>query len=208
MGWMTDVTDAVGITDSAGAAQAATDAERALVQSAQQGIQGFEQAREQYVDPYFQSGLGGLGRAEDLILGRKMQYTPQEQMLLDEAMERVNRESAYTGGLGGGQRLKRLQQTALGTMDAIRQREIGNNMQFAQLGQNAAQMGMGSQAGIADLQTGIGSAQASGIMGRRQAENMGTGLIMTGLGAGIGSLGGAEGAKIGAQTGSIMGDVS
>ena len=136
--------------------------------------------------PYFQRGLGGLGRAEDLILGRRSAPTAYEQQLLDESLERVNREAAYTGGLGGGQRLKRLQQSSLGMLDQIRQREIGQNLQLAGLGQQAGMAGLQSAGQVAGLQTDIGSADASGILGAQQAKNAPMELLTTGLGAATG----------------------
>jgi len=186
MGFLSDVTDAIGLTDVEGAIDAAQGAAGALTAAGEQAIGTVTGAQEKYADPYFQRGLGGLGRAEDLILGRRSAPTAYEQQLLDESLERVNREAAYTGGLGGGQRLKRLQQSSLGVLDQIRQREIGQNLQLAGLGQQAGAMGLNTAGQVAGLQTDIGSAQASGILGAQQAKNAPMELLTTGLGAATG----------------------
>jgi len=192
-------TDDLGLTDIEGAQEAARESSAALQQAGQQAIGTVEAAQQKYADPYFEAGMGGLGRAIDLIGGRRQQQTPYEQQLMNEALERVNREAAYTGGLGGGQRLKRLQQTSLGMLDQIRQRQIGQELGLAQMGQQAGAMGLQSAGQVSGLQTDIGSAQASGILGEQKAGAAGQQLVGTLLGAGIGYAAGNP--MLGAQLG-------
>ena len=89
MGFLSDVTDAIGLTDVEGAIDAAQGAAGALTAAGEQAIGTVTGAQEKYADPYFQRGLGGLGRAEDLILGRRSAPTAYEQQLLDESLKRA-----------------------------------------------------------------------------------------------------------------------
>ncbi len=193
MGWLTETTDALGLTDVEGAKDAATRSSQALQAAGQQGIEtlrGFYSDAQGNLAPYMQAGTGALGTAVDLLGGRRFEKTAAEQQMIDDALERVNREAAYSGGLGGGQRLKRLYQTGLGTEAQIRDNLIARQLGVAGMGQSAASnlagLGMGAGQGIAGLQTDIGSAQASGILGRQQAGNQATELLMQGLGAAAG----------------------
>jgi hypothetical protein len=173
------------------AADAAEDAARLQQIAGEKGIaetrRQFELVQELQA-PFYDIGAESLTRASRLLQGQEsFEDQPFFRQLQEAQREGVERQAAAQGLLGGGSRLKALQQ---GDM-ASRQQFLGNLTGLGQFGSQAAgqlsqgAMGTGSQ--VANLLGGVGQAQASGIVGAANAESQAKGQTM-GM---LGTIGGA-----------------
>jgi hypothetical protein len=175
----------LGLVDDVTGSEAAGEAGQAAasVQS-QAALAGIEENRRQFdlnrgdLEPRIQGGnqafqaqqaLLGLqgGTAQDEAYGN-IQESAGQRFLRDRAQKALLRNSAATGGLGGGNVRTALQEQAVGFAQQDINNQFGRLGQLAGQGQNAAnvsgQAGSQSASNIANLQANQGAAQATGIL--------------------------------------------
>jgi len=181
---MPSLGDVVGSLTGSSGADAAEEAAKLQAQAGQKAIGGIEAgiaSAQERLDPYQQSGAGALDRYVDLLGGRRFAETPYGQQLQERQLETARREMQGLG-LGGGARLKRLMQESAFTTDQLRQNQLDNLFRLGGLGaQTAGQQAnidfTGAQ-NIADLTTGIGAANAAGVIGAENARSAGIGNLL------------------------------
>lgn len=190
---------------SSGKGDAADAAEEAARLQAVAGEKGIAEQRRQFElvqelqAPFYDIGAESLTRASRLLQGQeRFEDQPFFRQLQDAQRMNVEKQAAAQGLLGGGSRLKALQQ---GDM-ASRQQFLGNLTGLGQFGSQAAgqlsQGAMGTGQGISNLLGGVGQAQASGIVGAANANQAGNQQLMGTLGTMGGmALGGGFGAALG-----------
>jgi len=139
------------------------------------------------LDPFQQIGQQGLEQANFLTDSQSqfdfLQNNPLFQMGLDNANEQTLKSAAARGRLSSGDTLQQLNQNALLTASPLIADQKNSISGLLNLGVNVA----GSQG---NLQTGVGAAEAGGIIGAQNALNQGTQADINNLGS-IAGLGGS-----------------
>lgn len=194
------VTDAVGITNSAGDKAAAAQA--AAARDANNTTwRMYDQGRKD-MEPWRAAGAKSLsdlsGQMGDLSRSFTMtdfQQDPGYQFRMDEGQKALERSAAAKGGLMGGGTLKALSRygqdfasneytNAYNRFNNDRDQRFNKLSSLAGVGQSSASQiaNSGNQAGqqVAQNQIGVGNAQASNIMGQ---QNRLTNMIGQGAGA-------------------------
>lgn len=189
------IDDPFGI-DAAG--QASRDAASAQIQMSREAIARQEEAArlgQEYLAPYGQVGQQALGQLGILTDPNQqfnyLQNNPLFQMALQNANQQTQQQAAAQGRLSAGDTLQQLSQNVLLSAQPLlqnQQRNVAGLLDFGRgLATTQANVEQGLASQVSPLLTGIGNAQAAGIVGPVQAENQfTTGLL--GLG---GTLGGA-----------------
>ena len=193
------------ITGSEAAGEALTDAANAQAQASQAGI---EEQRRQFdvtqgnLQPFQEAGVGALTQQEALLglSGQEAQQTALsgleesagQRFLRDRQQKALLRNASAIGGLGGGNVRTALQQQAVGFAQQDIENQFGRLGQLAGQGQSAvnvgAQLGANTATNIAGLQSDLGAAQASGILGPAQANAAATNQILQLGGIGLGAI--------------------
>lgn len=183
------------ITGAEAAGEAAQKAAEVQAGAAEAGIA--EQRRQfdltqQALQPFQEAGVGALAQ-QQALLGLSGQEAQQaaftgleesagQRFLRDRQQKALLRNAAAIGGLGGGNVRTALQQQAMGFAQQDIENQFGRLGQLAGQGQSATTAGgqFGSQAAtnIAGLQSNLGAAQASGILGPTQAQAAATGQLL------------------------------
>lgn len=193
------VTDAVGITNSAGDKAAAAQA-AAAKQANDTTWRMYEQGRADQ-QPWREAGAKSLSELSGQMgdLTRKFtlsdfQADPGYQFRMDEGQKALERSAAAKGGLMGGGTMKALSRygqdfasneytNAYNRFNNDRDQRFNKLSSLAGVGQSSAAQiaGQGMQAGqqVAQNQIGVGNAQAANVMG--QQNRLGS---MIGQGAG------------------------
>ena len=143
----------------------------------------------EYLDPYSQAGLNALQVEQALsgALGQEAfqqayQESPYIQFLREQGMRENLAGAAATGGLGGGNVQKELVRFGQGLASKGVQDQLANLANISNIGRQAS-------AGLADIQTGLGTEQVRGS--RALADALSGMNVTTGLPAAqqIGTLG-------------------
>jgi len=144
--------------------------------------QALEQARAD-VAPFREAGAGALPGLTGLIQDPEQQRAfitenPFFKTLADDAQRRLFQNQAARGKVGSGETAKALQNSLLLLGSDLLSQNIGQRMNLATLGANAAagQATATQQTGraISDLTTQIGNVQAAGQIGQaNQLTNLG-----------------------------------
>ncbi|MGB1290522.1 MAG: hypothetical protein ACPG5Z_00220 [Pseudoalteromonas sp.] len=185
MGFLTDITDSVGLTDT-GAGDRAAEAQAAAMREANAMLQNMYGESKERFSPYLQQGQMSLGQLAQLsgsmptqaqrFTEADFQEDPGYQHRLAEGQKAIERSAAARGGLGGGKTLKALQRYGQGMgaqeYGASRNRFLQDqqmDQQFrqakmSQLGQLAG-MGQGAAGSLSNMGAGIGGQMGQNIMG-------------------------------------------
>lgn len=165
---------------------------------AQQGYDIFSKLFGQgqgYLDPYQKAGTNALNQQQGLLglLGPEEQAkayalfneAPGQQFAREQQEKTILRNAAATGGLGGGNVLKALQENAAGNASQNFNSYLANIGALSTQGQNAAQFGaqynmqggqglsnlaMTKQNALANAELGSANAYASGLTGAAGAQ--------------------------------------
>lgn len=186
-----------GITGTT-AANAAQEAAQLQYQSAQDAIKSqkeFQKKMRKDLNPFRKSGLGQLEGLNALISDPNaqlnfIQNNPFFNHLANDAQNRLMSSQAARGRLGSGDTPLALQNALMLMGGDLVNQSIGQRMNMATMGQNAAAMQGSSMQNtsnnIMDLMTGGGNALASGIIGSANAMGDGSANAANGLMAGLG----------------------
>jgi hypothetical protein len=193
--------------DITGVDAASKAAQRAAGVQAEAGFAGIEEQRRQFditqgnLQPFQEAGVGALGQ-QQALLGLSGQEAQQaafsgleesagQRFLRDRQQKALLRNSAAIGGLGGGNVRTALQEQSVGFAQQDIQNQFGRLGQLAGQGQQAVTTGgqLGGQAAsnIANLQSNVGAAQASGILAPAQQEAAFTNQLLQLAGAAAGA---------------------
>lgn len=184
MGFVSDlasgsiVGDALGLTSSG--EDAARDAAALQAESGRTALAELQAGKEQglgFLQPFQQLGQQGLANANFLTDPNAqfdfLQNNPLFQLGLDNANTQTLQSAAARGRLSSGDTLQQLNQNALLTASPLIQQQknsiqslLGQGLGLAGNQANTA-LGVGSQ--LANQQTDIGNALASGIIGGQNA---------------------------------------
>ena len=162
---------------------AANDAARVLEQGSVDAQQTLQGASDQF-NPYYNTGVAALGRANDVLAGDVSQFRtdPGYQFALTEGQKAVENSGAARGTVLSGKQLKALTQYGQGVADQQYNNFIDRNLGVATLGFNAANSQLGAASGIANAQQGAADGRASGLLAEANIIN---GLANAGLETGI-----------------------
>ena len=144
------------------------------------------------MQPFQEAGVGALSQQEALLglSGQEAQQTALsgleesagQRFLRDRQQKALLRNASAIGGLGGGNVRTALQQQAVGFAQQDIENQFGRLGQLAGQGQSAtatgAQLGANTATNIAGLQSDLGAAQASGILGPTQANTAATNQLL------------------------------
>lgn len=169
-----------GIT-GAGAAEAATRAAELQLQGTREGIEELRAGREQAYEalsPFREAGAAQLGGLSQLISDpqaqlRYVQENPFFQALAEQSRQATLSGQAAGGKLGTGGTLAELEKRRLLLGTELVGQNIGQRMNLATLGANAAAgqatATQQSSRGISDLIGSGSAAQAAGVVGAANA---------------------------------------
>lgn len=140
------------------------------------------------LDPFKVLGQSGLDQAAILTDPNAQFQFLQNNPVLDLMMQNVNNQVGAQArasgiGLGSTQAQKNLMNNAMLAGLPLLSQQQGNV-------QNLLNMGLQTASGQGNLLTGVGAAEAGGIVGAANAQQQGIGNLMSLLGAGAGFLGG------------------
>lgn len=168
------------VTGASDAKKAAGEASQAQVRATEAAIKAREEAAEraqEFFVPFAGITERGIEGASFLADPQAQFQFLQDNPLFDLALENVNRQTqqaaASRGRLSAGDTLQQLSQNVLLSAEPLidRQRQdISNLLGFGgDIAASQANIETGQAAGISDLITQGGAAQAAGIIGRQQA---------------------------------------
>lgn len=164
------------------------------------------------------AGLSGVGTAEEQRAAfQEFQDSPATQFLREQGLRGIENSTAFSGGLGGGNRLKAISRFNQGLANQSLQQTLGNLTNFGNLGLGLANQFAGFDQSLGNIRAGtaqsIGDINAERFTARagvqaeekkKQAQaivNGVTSLATTALTGGLGSLGGIVGGVAGAAGG-------
>lgn len=164
------------------------------------------------------AALSGVGTPEEQAAAfQQFQDSPATQFLRERGLRGIENSQAFSGGLGGGNRLKAISQFNQGLANQSLQQTLGNLSSFGNLGFGLANQLAGLEGQLGNIQAGtaqnIGGIQADRFTKRgdiqaqekkQQAEaitNAVTSLATTAFTGGLGSLGGIAGGLLGGAGG-------
>lgn len=169
---------------------AATDAARVQQQAALKGIPIQQQAlasADRSISPFVDVGIGALGsraalaglagdEAQQAAIGQ-ISESPGQRFIRERQERALLRNASAIGGLGGGNVRTALQEQAAGfaaqDLDAQRQELANLSGTGLVAGQTLGTLGAATAGNVANLQQAAAQAQASGIIGKQQAQASG-----------------------------------
>jgi hypothetical protein len=156
--------------------------------------------------PEFDANAQGTAREQQAQAFQNFAESPGVQFAREQGLRGIESESAVTGGLGGGQRLRELTRFSQG----LALQDFSN--QFNRLGATSqgeqALIGrqQAAQTGLASLRAGFGAQQAGTLIGAGQARGEGRVAQAAGLRTGITQLANiGQGAITGGASGALQG---
>jgi len=186
MGFVTDLAsgsvagDALGLESSG--EKAARKAARLQEESGRMALEELQRSKTEgqgFLQPFEQLGQQGLSQANFLTDPNAqfdfLQNNPLFQMGLDNANTQTNQMAASRGRLSAGDTLQQLNNNALLTAAPLIGQQKQSIQDLLSRGFNTSQaqantaLGVGSQ--LANVQTEIGNAQASGVIGQQNAKS-------------------------------------
>lgn len=176
----------------------------------------FESKARADLQPFTDAGVQALPGLTGLVQdpNQQKQFIQDNTFfnsLADDATQRVFNNAAARGKVGSGGTAKALQNSILLLGNDLRSQSVDERFRLANLGRGAA----GGQAtitanaanNISDLITGVGNAQAAGVVGAANAQGAGAGQLLQG-GLGLSNLiTGGQGVQGGVDSFNALGDL-